>query len=179
MVAFFISFLSFGSVSSGGLLPANIPVGPGYQVPFAQAVRDKAGIPTAAVGLITDAHQADAIVANGEDTAAPYRAAGLELSVIPNATGLARWSMPPPCFTPPLDIAFVGRLAPVKGIDEFLAAARIAAGQGAPLRFHVVGEGPCGDAVTAAARDGLVTWHGADQQGHHARRRARWGCRRP
>lgn len=49
--------------SSGGLVPAaNIPVGPGYQTEFAERVRREAGIPTAAVGLITAAAQADHIV---------------------------------------------------------------------------------------------------------------------
>jgi 2,4-dienoyl-CoA reductase-like NADH-dependent reductase (Old Yellow Enzyme family) len=54
-------------VSSGGLDPAQkIPVGPSYQVPLARAVRDKAAIPVIAVGLITDFHQAEAIVATGD-----------------------------------------------------------------------------------------------------------------
>ncbi len=54
-------------VSSGGLVPsAEIPVGPGYQVGFAEQIRREAGIPTAAVGLITGAHQADAIVRSGQ-----------------------------------------------------------------------------------------------------------------
>jgi len=49
--------------SSGGLVPAaNIPIGPGYQTEFAERVRREAGIPTAAVGLITAAAQADHIV---------------------------------------------------------------------------------------------------------------------
>jgi 2,4-dienoyl-CoA reductase-like NADH-dependent reductase (Old Yellow Enzyme family) len=53
--------------SSGGLTAAQqITLGPGYQVPFARRVRHDAGIATAAVGLITDAQQAEAIVANGE-----------------------------------------------------------------------------------------------------------------
>jgi 2,4-dienoyl-CoA reductase-like NADH-dependent reductase (Old Yellow Enzyme family) len=53
--------------SSGGAVPhARIPVGPGYQVPFAKAIRAQAGISTAAVGLITEAKQAEAIVASGE-----------------------------------------------------------------------------------------------------------------
>ncbi len=52
--------------SSGGTLPApRIPMGPGYQVPFAERVRREAGIATAAVGLITEPQQADAIVAEG------------------------------------------------------------------------------------------------------------------
>lgn len=54
-------------VSSGGLVPfAKIPVGPGFQVPFAARIRREAGIATAAVGMITEAAQANAIVANGE-----------------------------------------------------------------------------------------------------------------
>ncbi|MET9699484.1 NADH:flavin oxidoreductase/NADH oxidase [Streptomyces sp. NPDC006529] len=54
-------------VSSGGLAPhARIPVGPGYQVPFAARVKAEAGLDTAAVGLITEPAQAAKIVANGE-----------------------------------------------------------------------------------------------------------------
>jgi len=50
--------------SGGGVADARIPAGAGYQVPFAEAVRAGAGLPTAAVGLITDAAQADQIVRN-------------------------------------------------------------------------------------------------------------------
>ena len=54
-------------VSSGGnVSSARIPVGPGYQVPFAARIRREAGIATAAVGMITEAYQANAIIANGE-----------------------------------------------------------------------------------------------------------------
>jgi 2,4-dienoyl-CoA reductase-like NADH-dependent reductase (Old Yellow Enzyme family) len=49
--------------SSGALVPyARIPAAPGYQVPFAERIRREAGIPTAAVGLITDPNQADKII---------------------------------------------------------------------------------------------------------------------
>jgi 2,4-dienoyl-CoA reductase-like NADH-dependent reductase (Old Yellow Enzyme family) len=52
--------------SSGGLVPdAKITLGPGYQVPFADIVRKKAEVPTGAVGLITDARQAETILADG------------------------------------------------------------------------------------------------------------------
>jgi 2,4-dienoyl-CoA reductase-like NADH-dependent reductase (Old Yellow Enzyme family) len=52
--------------SSGGLVPyAKIAVGPGYQVGFAERVR-AAGIMTAAVGMITEAAQAEAILAAGQ-----------------------------------------------------------------------------------------------------------------
>jgi 2,4-dienoyl-CoA reductase-like NADH-dependent reductase (Old Yellow Enzyme family) len=52
--------------SSGGLVPdAKIPVGPGFQVPFADRIRQQVGIATAAVGMITAAAHADEIVRNG------------------------------------------------------------------------------------------------------------------
>jgi 2,4-dienoyl-CoA reductase-like NADH-dependent reductase (Old Yellow Enzyme family) len=52
--------------SSGGLVPnAQIPLGSGYQVPFAERIRREAGIATAAVGMITEAAQANDIVASG------------------------------------------------------------------------------------------------------------------
>ncbi|MGJ5832657.1 NADH:flavin oxidoreductase/NADH oxidase [Streptomyces ossamyceticus] len=54
-------------VSTGGNASGvRIPVGPGYQVPFAARVRDEAGMPVAAVGLITEPEQAEKILANGE-----------------------------------------------------------------------------------------------------------------
>jgi len=54
-------------VSSGGnAAQAKIAVGPGYQVPFAARIRREAGIATGAVGLITDAEQAQKILLDGE-----------------------------------------------------------------------------------------------------------------
>ncbi|MGP4001114.1 NADH:flavin oxidoreductase/NADH oxidase [Streptomyces sp. 8N706] len=54
-------------VSTGGLAPrAHIPAAPGFQVPFAQRVRTEAGLPVAAVGLITDPVQAEKILADGQ-----------------------------------------------------------------------------------------------------------------
>lgn len=53
--------------SSGGMVPdAKIPVGPGYQVPLSARIRKEAGIMTAAVGMITEAEQANAIIETGE-----------------------------------------------------------------------------------------------------------------
>jgi 2,4-dienoyl-CoA reductase-like NADH-dependent reductase (Old Yellow Enzyme family) len=52
-------------VSSGGNAPADIPAEPGYQVPFARRIRHEAGIPTGAVGLITDPKQAEELLADG------------------------------------------------------------------------------------------------------------------
>lgn len=54
-------------VSSAANIPkAPIPVGPSYQVPLAAQIRREGGIPTGAVGLITEARQAEDILASGE-----------------------------------------------------------------------------------------------------------------
>lgn len=58
---------SFIHVSSGGLSPEQkIPVGPKYQVPYAARIRAEIALPTMTVGLITDPHEAEAILAEGE-----------------------------------------------------------------------------------------------------------------
>ena len=52
--------------SSGALIPtAKMPIAPGYQVPFAAAIRERAEIRTGAVGLITDPQQANEIITSG------------------------------------------------------------------------------------------------------------------
>ncbi|WP_207537693.1 NADH:flavin oxidoreductase/NADH oxidase [Sabulicella rubraurantiaca] len=57
----------FVDVTSGGLdARQKIPVGPGYQLPGAEAVRRGAGIAVMAVGMITDAHQAEAALQDGK-----------------------------------------------------------------------------------------------------------------
>ena len=54
-------------VSSGALTPkARIPVGTGYQVPFARRIRHEAGVMTGAVGLITEPGYADGLVTGGD-----------------------------------------------------------------------------------------------------------------
>ncbi len=59
--------VDFIDCSSGGnVATAKIPLGPGYQVPFAERVRKGADILTGAVGLITEAAQAEQIVASGQ-----------------------------------------------------------------------------------------------------------------
>lgn len=53
--------------SSGGLVPgANIPIGPGYQVGFSEAIRKQTGVATGAVGMITEPGQAESILSNGQ-----------------------------------------------------------------------------------------------------------------
>jgi 2,4-dienoyl-CoA reductase-like NADH-dependent reductase (Old Yellow Enzyme family) len=52
--------------SGGNVAHVRIPVGAGYQVPFAEQVRREAGVLTGAVGMITSPSQADQIIRNGE-----------------------------------------------------------------------------------------------------------------
>lgn len=99
--------------------------------------------------------RADVIIANGEDTAEHYRKFGLKVQVIPNGVDLDRWRVDPPPLEGPLNVAYVGRLAPVKGIDDFLEVARRAKERGLDwLEFHVIGEGP------RVPSEGLVHYHG-------------------
>jgi NADPH2 dehydrogenase len=54
-------------VSSGGVSPLQkIPLSPGYQLPFAQAIKEATGVTTMAVGLITEASHAEDIIASGK-----------------------------------------------------------------------------------------------------------------
>lgn len=55
--------------STGGNVHAKIPVGPGYQVPFARRIQNETTMPAAAVGMITEPKQAEDIVSLGEATA--------------------------------------------------------------------------------------------------------------
>jgi 2,4-dienoyl-CoA reductase-like NADH-dependent reductase (Old Yellow Enzyme family) len=54
-------------VSSGGLLPhVHVPVGPGYQAPFAERIRREANVATGAVGMITEPEQAEEVLQAGK-----------------------------------------------------------------------------------------------------------------
>jgi 2,4-dienoyl-CoA reductase-like NADH-dependent reductase (Old Yellow Enzyme family) len=62
--------IDFIDCSSGGnTADAKIPIEPGYQVPFAAAIKKQAKILTGAVGLITDPQQANQIIINGDSDA--------------------------------------------------------------------------------------------------------------
>ncbi|HZU29827.1 MAG TPA: NADH:flavin oxidoreductase/NADH oxidase [Candidatus Angelobacter sp.] len=56
----------FDCSSGGNIAAARIPVGPGYQVAFAEQVRREAGVLTGAVGMITEPAQADQIIRTGQ-----------------------------------------------------------------------------------------------------------------
>jgi 2,4-dienoyl-CoA reductase-like NADH-dependent reductase (Old Yellow Enzyme family) len=58
--------VDFVDCSSGGnVARASIPIGPGYQVPFAERIRKDAEVPTGAVGMITTPEQAEEIISSG------------------------------------------------------------------------------------------------------------------
>jgi len=58
--------VSFLHVSSGGIsAKQQIPLGPGYQVPLAEPLKQATGLPTIAVGLINEPEEAEAVVAEG------------------------------------------------------------------------------------------------------------------
>lgn len=87
-------------VTSGGAHPADIPVGPNYQTRFAEEIRRETGVPTAAVGLITEPAQAEAIVAEGRADAVLIGRAALRDALWPyraaHALGLPRQEIPYP-----------------------------------------------------------------------------------
>jgi 2,4-dienoyl-CoA reductase-like NADH-dependent reductase (Old Yellow Enzyme family) len=59
--------IAYVHVSSGGLSPLQqIALAPGYQLPLAQRIRQETGLPTIAVGLITEAQQAEAVISQGQ-----------------------------------------------------------------------------------------------------------------
>jgi glycosyltransferase involved in cell wall biosynthesis len=106
--------------------------------------------------------RAKLIIANGDDTAAHYRARGLKIEVIKNAVDLDRWRMPPPKLERPINVAFIGRLTAVKGAAEFLEVCRRTTDTGKPydFQFHVIGDGDFADMARALAAEGRLKLHG-------------------
>lgn len=106
--------------------------------------------------------RAHLVLANGDDIAAHYGAYGIPVTVIKNAVDLARWEMPAPRLVEPVQVAFIGRLTPEKGILDFLAIAR--AMRDTPDRdrfvFRVMGFGREEEATRAAVERGDVVWTG-------------------
>ncbi|MDR3750831.1 MAG: NADH:flavin oxidoreductase/NADH oxidase [Terracidiphilus sp.] len=99
-------------VSSGGQVSdAKIPVAPGFQVEFATRIRLETGISTAAVGLITDAAQANAIVAQDE---ADLVLLGRELLRDPNWPVHAAHELGEPASWPPQYIRAAPRHSPAR-----------------------------------------------------------------
>jgi 2,4-dienoyl-CoA reductase-like NADH-dependent reductase (Old Yellow Enzyme family) len=75
--------------SGGSLAKAEIPLGPGYQLPFSEAIRRQAQIATAGVGMITEPAQADQTIRNQQADVALLGRAMLRNPHWPHAAALA------------------------------------------------------------------------------------------
>ena len=117
----------FVTVSGGGVVPdAKVPTGPGYQVPFAEAVKRATGVTTGAVGLITEPRQAETIVASGRaDYVAiaraflfnPYSFFGTEMTPIAVTAFSSTWPKMPITGEPsPPSSSAPSRRLPKKGL---------------------------------------------------------------
>jgi 2,4-dienoyl-CoA reductase-like NADH-dependent reductase (Old Yellow Enzyme family) len=104
--------------SSGGLVKNQvIPVGPGYQVPFAERIRKEVGITTIAIGMITEPAQAERIIAEGK------------ADMVALARGFLwdpRWA-----WHAAIELGAMPRIPP-----QYQRARRAQAGLGAPLAGH-------------------------------------------
>jgi glycosyltransferase involved in cell wall biosynthesis len=87
--------------------------------------------------------RADLVLSNGEDIADYYRRRGIGVQVVKNGLDLGRWHRGARKMAAPIQVAFIGRLDEIKGIDEFTSvAAEIKCGRHAPdFEFHVAGSG--------------------------------------
>ena len=106
--------------------------------------------------------RAKLIIANGDDTAAHYRARGLKIEVIKNAVDLDRWRMPPPKLERPINVAFIGRLTAVKGAAEFLEVCwKLSTTDNRhDIRFHVIGDGEFTEQARPLERENRLVLHG-------------------
>lgn len=104
----------------------------------------------------------DVLIANGECTADYYRNIGFEVKVIPNAVNIDYWSLPEPEIKLPINVSFIGRLAKVKGIEEFSELAhRIKMGMYADkFTFHLIGGGLKQDSIKKLIKEGKILYHG-------------------
>lgn len=104
------------------------------------------------------------VIANGEDTASFYRNLGIECLVIKNSIDLKKWHMKSRTTNiNMLNVAFIGRLSEVKGIQSFLDAIEIIEKYENlnNLNFHIVGEGPYLNELVRYKNNKLVHSYGA------------------
>lgn len=105
----------------------------------------------------------DLLLANGDDIAAHYKRFGLSPKVIKNGVDARKWHSPPPGLESPIRVAFIGRLAKVKGIEEFCALAeQVKGGQSRDsFEFVVIGDGPYRPQVERLKKNEIVSYEGA------------------
>lgn len=106
--------------------------------------------------------RAHVTLANGDDIAEDYRARGVDVTVIKNGVDVRRWDRGALPAAPPLHVAFIGRLAKIKGVEEFLESVeRIKTSDRADeIVFHVVGEQSEKTKLPSLAERGFLQVHG-------------------
>jgi glycosyltransferase involved in cell wall biosynthesis len=105
----------------------------------------------------------DMLLAGGDDIAERDKPRGLAPIVIKNGVSIRRWAAAPPNMTPPIQVAYVGRLSKVKGISDFLELIKIIreSADKDSFEFHIAGEGPyLNDRVLALHESRELTYHG-------------------
>ncbi|MDM0053467.1 glycosyltransferase family 4 protein [Variovorax sp. J22R115] len=105
----------------------------------------------------------DLVIANGEDTAEFYRGLGVDCIVINNGIEIERWDKISISPSKRTRIAFIGRLAEVKGIKSFFTSVEMLASEPRfkEFEFHVVGDGPFREEAERLQSGGLLKYHGA------------------
>lgn len=104
----------------------------------------------------------DILIANGKDIADYYAKYGLNVTVIHNGIDITKWEGALPLLQPPISVAYIGRLAKVKGICEFLEAVRIikSGSMAANFVFHVLGTGPFEKEAQVLASEQKLIYYG-------------------
>ena len=105
----------------------------------------------------------DILLANGTDIVEHYARYGLNVHTVKNGVDLAKWNVGDLTVAGPTRIAFIGRLAPAKGIEEFLLAVeKIKARTNfADLEFIIAGQGPYSSRVKQMHEKGWLTYLGS------------------
>lgn len=104
------------------------------------------------------------VIANGDDTASFYRALGVECTVIKNSIDLKKWNTQGESNNSNiLNVAFIGRLSEVKGIQSFLDAINLVEQNKNmnDINFHIIGEGPYLNTLEKYEDKALVHSYGA------------------
>lgn len=107
---------------------------------------------------------ADIIIVNGDDTKIFYSQYNLVIHTIKNSVNVGKWKMPSMQPSNVLQVAFVGRLSKVKGIESYFKLAEKIKNSkfSSNFIFHVVGEANNYDAIISKLHeDSIVVYHGA------------------
>lgn len=105
----------------------------------------------------------DVIICNGDDIRDFYKEFGLNINVIKNGVKKTKWELTPPELKSPINVAYIGRLSQVKGIESYLELAKKIKKEETTLHFifHIVGdEGVYKEQVNELVKEDVVLNHG-------------------